>query len=501
MLGKVNSGKSTLSNLLLGCIDRIHFPMHKQKEAIGLTTEVSSRKTEIASSIVFGDEYAGSNTLKIQITDLPGTNDADFGDQKVCQHVLQSIKESRAELSDTFLIVCDITGKFFTNEEIISILNISEILSHSGYMFFQNAILVFTHADKVDNPEEKLIEILQTDKWAGIGKLLECIENRHLFINSSNTSEENRNYLIKTLFDLSKPTLNVAITGNNGFQSSELRDILKLHDGTIVQKECERFNVEYFFNPNLDIFHQFDKHNIDKRLEDELKKLFIISKGISVMVILISLEDSFTEEFYSLINQIPDTFSIQKSRKVEDDPLWKYSFILFISPVDDKSQVERNVKGNSLLKEIVLRVNNRFTWVTRDMQPDECYRRLIKMVLRVNHDSQGTSFINNTIVSEISSIIDASSSTKDLQRANENVLERSIIQKNIPCFEDKGSTTSWIRANTFNWNKEEISHILAFFLVKRVKAESTDEFLAMYPNTDKPIPKEDFKNFCLQHLK
>ena len=45
------------------------------------------------------------------------------------------------------------------------------------------------------------------------------------------------------------------------------------------------------------------------------------------------------------------------------------------------------------------------------------------MVLKVNHDSQGTSFINSTIVSEISSIIDASRSTKNLQRANENVLE------------------------------------------------------------------------------
>ena len=502
MLGKVNSGKSTLSNLLLGCSDRIHFPRHKQKEAIGCTTEVRNRETEVATSIVFGDKYTGNNTLKIQITDLPGTNDTNFKDQNACKNILQSIKESRAELSDTFLIVCDITGKFFTNEEIISILNISEILSHSGYMFFQNAILVFTHADLVDNPEEKLIEILQTDKWAGIGKLLECIENRHLFINSLDQTDKNRNYLIKTLFDLSKPTLNVAITGNTGFESSELRDILKLHDSTIVQKESEKFNVEYFFNPNLDIFHRFDKHTIEQRLEDELKKMFIISKGISVMVILISLEDSFTEEFYSLINQIPETFSLQKSGKVEDDPLWKYSFILFLSSKDDKSLVERNVKLNPFLKEIVLRVDNRFTWVTRDMQPDECYRRLIKMVLKVNHDSQGTSFINSTIVSGINSdIIKASSATKNLQRANENVCGRSIIQKNIPCFEDKANNTSWIRANNFDWNKEEISHILAFFLVKRAKPEAKEKFLAMYPNTDEPILKEDFKNFCLEHLK
>ena len=98
-------------------------------------------------------------------------------------------------------------------------------------------------------------------------------------------------------------------------------------------------------------------------------------------------------------------------------------------------------------------------------------------------------------------IIDASSFTKDLQRANDNVSGRSVIEKNIPCFEEKGTTTSWIRANTFDWNKEEISHILSFFLIKRVKAEATDAFLAMYHNTERPIPKEDFKNFCLHHLK
>ena len=500
MLGKVNSGKSTLSNLLLGCNDK--FPMHEQKEAIGCTTEVSSRETEIATSIVFGDKYIGSDTLKIQITDLPGTNNVNFEDKKSCKNVLQSIKESRAELSDTFLIVCDISRDCFSDEEIISILNISEILSHSGYMFFQNAILVFTHEDLFDNPKERLNEILKTENWAGIGKLLEFIENRHLFINACRDADENRNYLIKTLFNLSKPILNVAITGNNEFQSSKLRKILDLHDSTLIQKESEKFNVEYFFNPNLNIFHRFDKLTIEQRLEDELKKMFIISKGISVMVILISLEDSFTEEFYSLINQIPETFSIQKSGKIEDDPLWKYSFVLFLSSVDDKSLVERNVKLNPFLKEVVLRVNNRFTWVTRDMQPDECYRRLIKMVLKVNHDSKGTSFINNTIVSGINSdIIKASRSTKNLQRANENVIEPNAIQKNIPCFEDKANSTSWIRANKFDWNKEEISHILAFFLVKRAKPEATDEFLKKYPDTDKPIPKEDFKNFCLLHLK
>ena len=488
LLGKINSGKSTLANLLLGCGEDIQFPEHPHKQPAGCTKEVRNRITEVASSIVFGDNFTGSDILKMQITDQPGSNNLNFNEINSCKHILQCIKESRAVLSDTFLIVCDISGKFLSNEELISILNISEILSHSGYMFLQNAILVFSHADKFGNPEDRLKKIIQTEEWVSIQKLLQSINNRYVFINSTDKSEGNRNSLIKRLFELSKPTLNVAITGNNGFQSSEFREILNLHDNTLIQKQSEQFNVEYFFNPNLDIFHKFDKHTMDQRLEDELNKLFIISKGISVMVVLISLEEASTGEFSGIINQIPHTFSIQKSEKFEDDPLWKYSFIVFLSPVDDKNLITQDIKSNSRLVEIVSRVNNRFTWVTREMQPEECYRRLINMVLKISQDSLGT-LIHGTIASEIISKIKASSSVKDPR-----------TQKNIPYFETNQEGL-WIGANSFYWNKEDISNLLAYFIIKKDKPEAAATFLEMYPDSEKNISKEDFKKFCLEHLK
>ena len=246
LLGKVNSGKSTLANLLFGCGEDIQFPVHPHKQPAGCTKSVSNKETEVASCIVFGDSFTGSDSLKIQITDQPGSNNVNFNETNSCEHILQCIKESRVVLSDTFLIVCDISGKFFSNEELISILNISEILSHSGYMFLQNTILVFSHADKIGNPEDRLKEIIQTEEWGSIQKLLQSINNRYLFINSTDQTEKIRNSLIKRLFELSKPTLNVAIIGNNGFQSSEFRDFLKLHDNTLIQKQSEQFHVEFF---------------------------------------------------------------------------------------------------------------------------------------------------------------------------------------------------------------------------------------------------------------
>ena len=230
-------------------------------------------------------------------------------------------------------------------------------------------------------------------------------------------------------------------------------------------------------------------HTMDQRLEDELKKLFIISKGISVMVVLISLEEYFTDEFYRIINKTPHTFSIQKSEKIEDDPLWEYSFIVFLSEVDDKDMVERDVQLNSHLLEIVSRVNNRFTWVTRDLLLDECYRRLINMVLKVSQDSQGTSLINDTIATRIISKIKASCSVKDPR-----------AQNNIPYFETNQEDL-WIGANSFYWNKEDISNLLAYFIIKKDEPEAAATFLKLYPDSEKNISKEDFKKFCIDHLK
>ena len=501
MLGKVNSGKSTLSNLLMGNKDKIHFPVHLKQDAIGMTKKVKMKATIIESSIVFKDTC---EKLIFQITDLPGTNDPAFTDDKQCHHVLKSIKQSRSEFSDTFLIVCDISGKFFSNEEMISILNIAVVLSHSGYMFFQNAILVFTHADMYDYPQERLNEMLQTESWASVLKLLESIENRHLLINSLDQSEKNRNSLIKSLFELSKPTLNVAITGNNGSQSSQLWDILNFLQYTIFRNESDKVHIEYFFNS--DICNQFNTLTNELRVEDELKRMFIISKGISVMVVLISLVDAFTGEFYSLINKIPETFSLQKSENVKNDPFWKFSFILFLSPTDDKHLVEKIVKRNDLLKKIVSRVENRFTWVTKDTNADECHKRLVIMVLKVNHDTLGTSFSSKTIVSKISEDIKSSPCPKKLERVNENDSQRNRIQRNIPRFKDQTSSSSKISANSFNWNKDEISrstkkNIPRFedtsYLKSYVNSETAATFseaeIYIYP--DEPTPTEGYKDF------
>ena len=138
------------SNFLVGPRDKSIFPTHVRKEAKGKTKRANNGK-------IVHSSLDRSGKLTFQITDRPDTNDSKVSERKLCQFIVQSIKESRAQLSDTFLIVCNIiTGKFFADEDMTSILKIAEILAHSGYMLFENAILVFTHADLVDEPERTL---------------------------------------------------------------------------------------------------------------------------------------------------------------------------------------------------------------------------------------------------------------------------------------------------------------------------------------------------------
>ena len=138
-----------------------------------------------------------------------------------------------------------ITGKFFADEDMTSILNIAEILADSGYMLFANAILVFTHADLVHESERTLREKIKTEEWAGIGQLLERTDNRLLFVRAKELSERNRDNVIKKLLKLSKTTLNVAFTGNSAYKRWELR--MQLSYTTMIYRKIVRVHIRILF--------------------------------------------------------------------------------------------------------------------------------------------------------------------------------------------------------------------------------------------------------------
>ena len=157
------------------------------------------------------------------------------------------------------------------------------------------------------------------------------------------------------------------------------------------------------------------------------------------------------------------------------------------------------MKRNANLEIILSLVNNRFTWVTRDMPPDECHARIIDMVFKVKSHSQGASFINKNIVFKLNKTIDVSNRAKQPEDLGRRFLEGKAIQDNF-LFERAGDNSLCISANGFNWNKEEISQIMAYFLVKSLKPEAADTFLEMYPDRNAPLLKTDLKAFCQEYI-
>ena len=114
------------------------------------------------------------------------------------------------------------------------------------------------------------------------------------------------------------------------------------------------------------------------------------------------------------------------------------------------------------------------------MPPDECHARIKDMVFKVKSHSQGASFINKNIVFKLNTTIDASNRVKQPKDLGRRFLEGEAIQDYI-LFEHSKDNSLCINANHFNWNKEDISQLMAYFLVKSLNPAATDTFLECIP--------------------
>ena len=337
LLGKNSSGKSTLGNLLLGSKQ---FSEHKFPEAFGLTVKVHSGEAKIESGQVYDLNGSPNEILNIQVLDQPGINDQNFKFENHCEFLKKCIAVAKAEMTATFLILIDLQGSFFSSEELITMLNLAEILSDCSYSFFSNAIVVFTHADKLDPHMKRdtlkqiLYEKVREEDFECIQELIDLVEERYIFINGQDRSDLNRFTILKNLFALTKPNLTVYINGNNGFRGNELKQLFREDEyKDSFERNLLKQDVEYHFNPDLNLFRKHERRNLEEDISNALEKLSGITKGISAMVLLISLEEVFNKEIYNLILNLPKTYNLGKEFKQD---FWDYACILFKAPDDSE---------------------------------------------------------------------------------------------------------------------------------------------------------------------
>ena len=505
LFGKGNSGKSTLANLLLG---REKFQTHKRTDAFGLTRVVQSEEFTVDPRVIYGIECREMIPLNVQILDQPGCNDNSFKQENYCEFLKECIAKSKGEFSANFLIVISLTSQFFSPEEILTIMNIAEILSHSSYSFFPNASIVFTHADEVDKHlnkeklEQELERILEQEDFAMIKDLIALVEGRCIFINGTNKSEGNRNEILRDLFTQSKPNLRIYINGNNGFKGRDIKQLLRINpDVTSFKNDSLKYDIEYHFNPDLNLFRRYERMDLGEEITLALSKLSGIGKGVSVMIILISLEEIFNNEMYRLILNLQETYMLDEDFKKD---FWNYACILFKVPCEDENYLKMNLNSNQLLTDLVGRVKSRYISVSNETSKEVCSDKILSLVKRVKLETEGKTYIDGTVLAEMREIIKEAAKQrkcKGMRQMLDGIKNKELIQNGIPIFKLKNGPQIAVAVNEFFWSRKYISPRIGYFILKNLNQRAkAKEFKEKYSN-QKLLSTEEFADFCLKALK
>ena len=506
LFGKGSAGKSTLGNLLLGKKPK-QFSEHKVPEAFGLTVKVHSGEAQIESGQVYDLNGSPNEILKIQVLDQPGINDQNFKFENHCEFMKKCIAVAKAEMTATFLILIDLQGSFFSSEELITMLNLAEILSDCNYSFFSNAIVVFTHADKLDPHMKRdtlkqiLYEKVREEDFECIQELIDLVEERYIFINGEDKTDLNRFTILKNLFALTKPNLTVYINGNNGFRGNELKQLFREDEYTEnFERNLLKQDVEYHFNPDLNLFKKHERRNLEEDISNALEKLSGITKGISAMVLLISLEEVFNKEIYNLILNLPETYNLGKEFK---NDFWDYACILFKTPDDSEECVKRNVAHNVLLKALDLKVKSRYGWVTKRTSPEECSKRVTDLVRKVKLDSEGKTYTDRVVLAELNQTIRAAANLrrhKDLTKMTCKIGDEDICE-DTPFYKMQYSPRVMVAHNEFVRDTDMISPRIGYFVLKNIDPTIADQFADKFPDKDVSIQTKVYKDFYLAAMK
>ncbi|KAI6656746.1 hypothetical protein LOD99_16049 [Oopsacas minuta] len=407
LIGKSRDGKSTLGNLLVNQANT--FPTHMHEGASGLTDKVKTVQSFINSADI---EVQNTNPqVWFQVMDQPGLNDPSHNLVKHSGNLIKCLKMSKAPMSITFVIVITVAGCFFPQESLKNILSLAEQMAEASYSFFANALVVLTHKDKLQgNTHEELDQELkdkcQSEEWKWLQFLLDLVNRRYVFVDARNINNPNRVSILKRMFKLSRPTVRLMIHGNTHFKSSEFQNYLN------ISGNCHFINMKYIialhFNQDLNL-NRGQRREI--QLEEEIVragiKLKEIIQGISVIIVLISLKDLFTDETERHIMGVPDTYGIHT---ILHKQWWEHTLIVFKIPnipnTNPNDIIIDNIKRNIALERIVQQAGFRYTYVTGGDTRNICVQRINQGCLLVKEQSEGRGYIDGSVIREMQNSIE-----------------------------------------------------------------------------------------------
>ncbi|KAI6656751.1 hypothetical protein LOD99_16054 [Oopsacas minuta] len=408
-IGKMGDGKSSLGNLLCkaGRVPKDPFKVPENRNAMGTTQKIEFVEVITRAGVPDKDEE-----VKIQLFDIPGLNDPKFKLATHSMNITQCIRRATPTLFVTFVIVIDISAESMDPDFEPSIVALSRELRLASFSFFNQAVVVFTHADKLvggfkrDKLDQKLKEKCISDKWGDLDKILTRVDGRYMYVNTKR--KKGQVEVMQELYQLSITTLRLLFQGNTNFKASEIKKRLGLKgENNIIDQK--KYKIECLFSSDLQLHLQGQKIEITEEVQNAIKDLKLIGHGISVIIILIDLTNAFTTTYSEMIRNLPNQYE-NRDRHPGGNKFWDYTFIVF--KVHNPNDVERQIRqsfSNPEIKRIYKLAGGRHTWVAKndpnikDLEDErkDFIKRIIDCYLQVKKVTQGKNYISNVVAEEM----------------------------------------------------------------------------------------------------
>ena len=300
----------------------------------------------------------------------------------------------REQTGDTcFAVVVDITKTVEFANELVSLKELSKYLSDWSYSLFGNSMIVFTHIDKLSAEvnRDRLVE-------GEFQEILSLLDNRFMFLNCTDGSQESRGRALEQILQLSKPTLRIVCYGNNEFPTSRIQDIFEMQE---FATQLEASGLQLHFHPDLTVADIYKIFDLDPDLSRVIGQADGIGTGISVFVILITLTEAYHTGYDNLTNHIPGRHYLDpKCEKY----FWSRAVVIFkMNEGNYPAVIKHSIDNSSGIRRLLIRTGWRYTYMGkyRPKTPNsEFINQFISLCHRVREENNNRQFIGGNNINE-----------------------------------------------------------------------------------------------------
>ncbi|KAI6657225.1 hypothetical protein LOD99_11171 [Oopsacas minuta] len=297
-------------------------------------------------------------------------------DRELCLHILRS-----QTLETCFVVVIDITKSTEFVNKLESLKHLSDHLADWSYSLFGNCLITFTHTNELAAGVDKQ-QLVDRE----FGEILSLVNRRYMFVNSTIVTQENRDRVLDELLHLSKPILTILCYGNNEFTSGELQFNL-----TEEKTRNIPYRISIHHAPDLDLSNAFTQPVYTPELARLIRQPDRIRIGVSVFLILISLDSIFSQSMFDLITDIPNLHGL---RNECSEYFWSKAVIAFDTNghPNPEEMIRLSINGNDGIKNMVNKVGGKYVYLSQ-VRLDALMNDLLVQSQKVGLINQNNEFI------------------------------------------------------------------------------------------------------------